>query len=155
MKKQKIIVIIIAITLLIAIGAVFAIFSIHTTTNKRNLKELMSEFTMIINEVCTENIIESKSVYGKLNGNGNGIQYFGVVLVNKGSIPDINALISKLANKFDVVEWWAQENSDINTRHLEHQKLKYDTNITAKDGYISICFCTSHSNSNIFDIEGH
>jgi hypothetical protein len=73
--------------------------------NERNLFALMDEFVGTICDVATADIIESKSVYGKLNGNGNGIQYFGVVLVAKDSIKDVDSLISILDDKFEIEDF--------------------------------------------------
>ncbi len=156
MKKDVSIVIAVILTLSLVIGAILASGYFMMTKNARILGKLMDEFSSTISEFAASDIIETKSVYGKLNGNGNGIQYFGIVLLHKDAIKDVDSLVSTLDEKFEAVEYCIQEESDISSKYLEHAKLKFDTYIDESSEYISICFFNSwHPDSNLWDPAGH
>ncbi len=156
MKKIVIIVMGVLLTLAIGVVTVFASEYIKEKKNEKNLDVLMDVFLSTISEFSGSDIIESKSVYGKLNGNGNGIQYFGIALIHKDSIKDIDSLVAKLDTQFEIVDYCIQEKSEISSKYLEHRKLKYDTNIYDEIEYISISFFnTKHPDSDFLDEAGH
>ena len=160
MKAKKVTLIAVAVTavVLLVLGVIFlpSPFSVLGNRNQRNLNALMKEFTTTISEYASSDIIEEQSVYGKLNGNGNGIQYFGAVLVRKDAIEDIDALLAELDETFEIVECIEQNGSTIVSRHLQHRTLTYDTPITSENTYVSICFYNSkHSKSSLWDLAGH
>ncbi len=144
------------LVLAIGAGAVFAAGHFKEKKNENNLNVLMGEFLSTISEYADADIIETKSVYGKLNGNGNGIQYFGSVLIRKDSIKDVVSLVEKLDLQFEMVEYCVQDECDISSKYLEHKTLKYDTPIDANSEYISIIFFNSkHPDSDFLDEAGH
>lgn len=160
MKAKKVTLIAVAVTavVLLVLGVLFlpSPFSVLGNRNQRNLNALMKEFKATISEYASSDIIEEQSVYGKLNGNGNGIQYFGAVLVRKEAIEDIDALMAELDETFEIVEYAEQNESTIVSRHLQHRTLTYDTPITSENTYVSICFYNSkHSKSSLWDLAGH
>ena len=63
----------------------------------------MEDFSDTISEKTQAKVVESKGVYGKLNGNGNGIDYFGAVLLNKADVADLDALLVLLEEDFEIV----------------------------------------------------
>ena len=117
----------------------------------------MNDFVGAISEYEEDvKIIETKSTYGKLVGNGNGIEYFGAVLVERDSVPNIDAILQDLNLQFESVEVLDQENQIIRSKYLEHRSLKYETEIPDGARYITICFFNStHPNSDLLDIAGH
>lgn len=156
MKKIVIITMVVLLTLSIGLGTVFTAEYMKEKKNEKNLVKLMNLFTSTIYEFTENEIIETKSVYGKLNGNGNGIQYFGIVLVHKDSIEDMDSLISKLDNQFEIVEYFTPKKSEISSKYLEHKKLKFNTHVDAETEYISISFFNSkHTDSDFLDEAGH
>ena len=160
MNAKKVTLIAVAVTavVLLVLGVLFlpSPFSVLGNRNQRNLNALMKEFKATISEYASSDIIEEQSVYGKLNGNGNGIQYFGAVLVRKEAIEDIDALMAELDETFEIVEYAEQNESTIVSRHLQHRTLTYDTPITSENTYVSICFYNSkHSKSSLWDLAGH
>lgn len=160
MKKKTIIISIVAVTavVLLVLGVLFlpSPFSILGNRNQRNLNALMKEFKTIVSQHVGSAIVEEQSVYGKLNGNGNGIQYFGAVLVRKDAIEDIDALMAELDETFEIVEYAEQNGNKIISKHLQHRTLTYDTPITSENTYVSICFYNSkHSKSSLWDLAGH
>ncbi len=156
MKRNVIISIVVLLVLTIVLVTVFA--SKHTKDNKNEkiLDSLVDVFTNTISDSTGTDIIEEKSVYGKLNGNGNGIQYFGIVLLHKDSVENIDSLISELDAQFEFVGYSAQKDSEISSKYLEHRKLKFDTVVAEETEYISIYFFNSwHPDSDLLDIAGH
>lgn len=161
MKAKKVTLIAVAAVtavVLLVLGVLFlpSPFSVLGNRNQRNLNALMKEFTTTISEYASSDIIEEQSVYGKLNGNGNGIQYFGAVLVRKDAIEDIDALMAELDETFEIVECAEQSGNKIISKHLQHRTLTYDTPITSENTYVSICFYNSkHPKSSLWDLAGH
>ena len=98
--------------------------------------------------------IESKSLAGKLVGNGNGMQYLGVILIQSGL--ELDALQAYYSNYTDN-EWTyivePQWGNNINV--IEHGHLDFDSDING-DGYF-IVYSWGDTDSIIagFDIRGH
>ncbi len=144
MKKKIILVLIVFVVLVLCMG------------NAINLAVLMGSFTNTVDRHLSGGIVEIKSVYGKLNGNGNGIQYFGAALVKEDSVQDLDALVAELEQEFEVVEVLRQQSSKIESRHLEHRELTFSAEIPGDGGYLAICFFNSDNPfSNPADIAGH
>ncbi len=155
---RKLMIVAVPVLLILAIGAsaVFATEYYKEKKNENNLNILIEVFSSTISEYTDADIIETKSVYGKLNGNGNGIQYFGSVLIRKDSIKDVVSLVEKLDLQFEIVEYCVQYECDISSKYLEHKTLKYDSPIDADSEYISIIFFNSkHPDSDFLDVAGH
>lgn len=159
--KKAVISLVVAIgvpIVMMALGALILLSMnfVRGQKNQKILKGLMTEFTETVSEFVDGDIVEEKSVYGKLNGNGNGIQYYGAVLVRKDDVEDMDSLTAMLDGKFEIIEFWAQSDNKITSTHLEHKTLAYDTPICAEDEYISICFYNSyHPDSELRDLAGH
>ncbi len=144
MKVKIILVVVVFLVLLLCMG------------NAINLTVQMGAFTNAISAQVPDGIIEIKSVYGKLNGNGNGTQFFGAALVKRDSVQDLDTLVAALEEKYEVVEVLEQQDSKIASKHLEHRELTFSTPMTGKDGYIAICFFNSGGpNSISLDLTGH
>lgn len=147
--------ILLAIVLVIAVG-IGVFFTTPARTNKRILANLLEDFSDIVSEYSQEKIVETKSVYGKLNGNGNGISYFGAVLVKKSAITELDALLATLDAEFEIVEAVEQKGQKVESKHLQHRSLVYDTAITDDRQYITVYFYNgSHPDTNPLDIAGH
>ncbi len=156
MRKLMIVVVSVLLILAIGSGAVFAAEYFKEKENENNLNILMEVFSSTISEYADADIIETKSVYGKLNGNGNGTQYFGSVLIRKDSIKDVASLVEKLDLQFEIVEYCVQDECDISSKYLEHKTLRYDSPIDSDSEYISLIFFNSkHPDSDFLDIAGH
>ena len=155
-SKNKMVMYLVLSMLLIGTITISAVGYITNVKNEENLKTLMNQFTHIISESVNGEIVEAKSVYGKLNGNGNGIQYFGIVLIDNASANNIDNLIAELDDQFEIVEYFEQSESEIDSKYLEHKKLEYDTQIREDGKYISICFYNSiNPESDLRDVMGH
>ena len=77
-------------------------------------------------------------------------------MVRKDAIEDIDALIAELDEEFEIVEYAEQKGNKIESKHLQHRSLTYDTAIGSEDAYISIHFYNSrHPDSDSLDVAGH
>ena len=117
--------------------------------------KLMNSFQSTIEQNTDIEIIDEQSTYGKLNGNGNGINYFGAVLVKSESSKDIEIIISELERQYDIVGYTKQTQADINCYLLEHVSLSFDVSLDDNENYYCIYYFDSSEKSNFFDIRGH
>ena len=100
-------------------------------------------------------ILETQSVYGKLNGNGNGINYFSAVLI-KADEDEVKALVQGLETEFEVAKYYLQEDGKIATIHNEHGRLEYETALEAGETYYTVyVFESDIKGSNLLDPKGH
>ena len=98
--------------------------------------------------------IESISLAGKLTGNGNGMQYFGAILVQSElALNTLQAYYSNFADN----EWTyiVEPQLDNKIKVIEHGNLYFDSDING-DGYF-IVYSWGNTDSIIadFDIRGH
>ncbi len=95
--------------------------------------------------------IESVSRAGKLVGNGNGMQFFGAVLIESGlSLEELDAHYSAYTdNKCEVKK---QNGSDIEV--IEHGSLAFKSDI-GEDSYIVYLWGSSNNVFSDWDLRGH
>ena len=99
--------------------------------------------------------METKSVCGKLNGNGNGINYFSAVLIKADEV-EVKALVEALETEFEVAKYYLQEDGKIATIHNEHGRLEYETALeNGKTYYTVYVFDSKIAGSNPLDPKGH
>lgn len=158
MKRTLIIVAATVLAIAVVFGGIYAAFFVFPRhRNQAILDDMTAQFVDILTGMDGVTVVETKAVYGKLNGNGNGIQYFGAALltVDPARIP---AILAALEQDFECSEGWEQTGQTIVSRYLEHRSLSYDTVIPADgdESYVSIYFFNSHHPDSIeWDIWGH
>lgn len=146
---------------IISVFAVFAVVLvmcglIFTFLNWNNfiLKDFEADFEKEVKAEGFE-ILETKSVYGKLNGNGNGINYFSAVLI-KADENEVKALVQGLETEFEVAKYYLQEDGKIATIHNEHGRLEYETALNENETYYTVyVFESGIKGSNLLDPKGH
>lgn len=150
MKK---ICIIIAVVLVVA---VFAAVFVFATQNYRLLWSKVNDMRSVIKSYENVELIETKSVYGKLNGNGNGINFFGAALIRAESEDEIMEICQKLEEKFDISGYSRQTEKEIKTKYLVHEKLSFDYDFDANDDNLYLVFFfDSDARANLMDPKGH
>ena len=155
MKKVIVFASIIILTIAVVGLAVIGISHI-INTNQNNLNEMLDILADTISKYSNNEIIELKGTYGKLNGNGNGIRYFGAALVDKNAIDNPDGLIAELDSKFEIVGILDQDTNSIDIKYLEHESLSYDSVLEQKKEYLTIFFYQSYyDGSNYLDPRGH
>lgn len=92
-------------------------------------------------------IIESVSKAGKLTGNGNGMQYFGAVLIKSDLTPD------ELSDFYSGAVVKKQTSQKIEA--VEHGQMSFETVIDGDNYYIVYMFGGSSSFFANLDIRGH
>ena len=154
--KLKRTLLVIGLIIVIGIGVYCVTQNTPAKKNDRILAGLLNDFTDAISTLSQAKIVETKGICGKLYGNGNGMQYFGAVLVKQDSINDVTALLEQLDQMFEIVAVAAQEDNEIESKCLEHQSLRFDTTVSDGTQYVSVWFFnSSHPDSDLRDIRGH
>ena len=146
MKKLKLVGILVAVVL---IGGVISISFINNNIAYKVEKELCE--TPLPEK--TE-LIESISRAGKLTGNGNGMQYFGAILIRSDlSLEELDAYYSRYRSN----EWEClvkiQEGQSIEV--IEHKALQFSEEIEDGGYYIVYSWESENSLLKELDIRGH
>ena len=146
MKKLKLVGILVAVVL---IGGVISISFINNNIAYKVEKELCE--TPLPEK--TE-LIESISRAGKLTGNGNGMQYFGAILIRSDlSLEELDAYYSGYrSNEWEcLVE--TQEGQSIEV--IDHETLPFSEEIKGSGYYIVYSWGSGKSLLEELDIRGH
>ncbi len=146
MKKLKLVGILVAVVL---IGGVISISFINNNIAYKVEKELCE--TPLPEK--TE-LIESISRAGKLTGNGNGMQYFGAILIRSDlSLEELDAYYSGYrSNEWEcLVE--TQEGQSIEV--IDHETLQFSEEIKGSGYYIVYSWGSGKSLLEELDIRGH
>lgn len=99
-------------------------------------------------------MLESVYKAGKLTGNGNGMQYFGAILIQSGcSLEELKMYYAGLAeDAWDcTVERQAGETIDM----IEHAELTFKTNVSGNDYFIVYSWGDNDTIFHEFDLRGH
>ena len=146
MKKLKLVGMLVAVVL---IGGVISISFINNNIAYKVEKELCE--TPLPEK--TE-LIESISRAGKLTGNGNGMQYFGAILIRSDlSLEELDAYYSGYrSNEWEcLVE--TQEGQSIEV--IDHETLQFSEEIKDSGYYILYSWGSGNSPLEELDIRGH
>ncbi len=95
--------------------------------------------------------MESISKAGKLVGNGNGMQYFGAILIK--SDRTLEELSSYYSENLSGAMVKAQNSQKI--EFIEHEKMSFETPVDSNDYYIVYTFDESSSLFANLDIRAH
>lgn len=146
MKKAKIV----GICLIVLVLAVFVSVPAYNNYGAYKVKKVLCETPL---PEQTE-LIEAISLAGKLTGNGNGMQYFGAILIRSElSLEELNTYYSDYrSNEWDYfVE--VQEGQSVEV--IEHGTLKFSEEINDSGYYIVYSWGSSNSLLKELDIRGH
>lgn len=149
MSKKKMVVLIIAGILAVLVIGI-------ACWNSILLFCLSTDFKLQIKAADGITFQEIQSTYGKLSGNGNGIQFFGAALVSAESEEQVRQLVAELDEDFEVVGYTRQKNRVISSKFLEHQTLYFSTlDVSNGECYQIYFFVSDSPYSNPFDVRGH
>lgn len=99
-------------------------------------------------------LIEVKSAAGKLTGSGNGMQYFGAILIRSGlPLEELNTYYSEYAEGGWSCAVQKQEGKEILL--IEHGNLEFETEISSDDYYIVYSWGSGDSIFSELDLRGH
>ncbi len=116
------------------------------------LRGLVSDLKSDLRAAEGIEIIETVSDYGKLNGNGNGINFFGAVLV-KAENPDVLDTFVSLNKDFEVLDCYRQDKREIDLTEARRAHLSFEN--YSPDYYVVWFYESSHPMTNPLDIKGH
>lgn len=98
--------------------------------------------------------IETVYLAGKLVGNGNGMQYFGAILIKSGlSLEELKEYYLKFAK--DEWECMVERQIDTDIKIIEHRKVTFKTNVEEDNYYIIYSWGNNNTIFHEFDIRGH
>lgn len=98
--------------------------------------------------------IESLSRAGKLTGNGNGIQYFGAILIKSElSLEQLDSYYSPYRE--NAWEYLVEKQSGQEVKGIDHEKLRFLEEIKTDSYYIVYAWGSSDSFFSEFDLRGH
>ncbi|MBO5968046.1 MAG: hypothetical protein J6S14_06060 [Clostridia bacterium] len=120
--------------------------------NSLILRGLVSDFKSELRAAEGIEIIETVSEYGKLNGNGNGINFFGAVLV-KAEDPDVLDALVSLNKDFELLDYYKQEKREIDLKYAQRAHLSFEN--LSPDYYVVWFYESAHPHANLLDIKGH
>ncbi len=142
-----------AIFLFILISGIL-IFAISIPLVNDNVAENTAENLEEIPLPENTQYIEKVSLAGKVVGNGNGMQYFGAILIKSGlTVEELQRYYSGYAeNEWEcIVE--RQNKKEISI--VEHGFLEFQTNISEDNYYIVYSWGRNDSIFHEFDLRGH
>ena len=99
-------------------------------------------------------VVEQKSLAGHMSGNGNGMQYFGALLLKSDlSLEELQAYYSKFSEN----EWAyvVKEQSDSEIKEITNWTAKFETSIDSDDYYILYTWGDYNGFASEFDLRGH
>lgn len=142
---------------LVVIFIIIFVIVIALNTNDILLFRMMLQFENILTNESNFKILDKASVCGKLNGNGNGVQFFGAVLIEVNSEESVIQIANQLSEYFEEASYVRQQNNTIQSRHLEHRTLKFSyTQFSAEKIYYMVYFYESnHDLASLFDLDAH
>ena len=143
-------------TLLIC-AAVLLPIALLCSINAINLRVMQREMLSVIKHSEDITILDDACVYGKLNGNGNGINYYGAALVTTESESALEELVESLDDRFELAGYALQNGKQVESKYLEHRSLRFGYNdFLAGQKYYIVYFYNGQSNwFNPFDIAGY
>lgn len=137
----------VAIVLVLLVGFIVSIPLVNNLQAKNVEKQLLE-----LSLPDHTSMVESLSATGKLVGNGNGMQYFGAILIKSElTLDELSAYYSQKLPNAVIIEQKAQR-----IECVEHQALSFDTTLTGEENYyIVYLFGNSISPFSDLDIRGH
>ena len=133
--------------------AVFSLIIVIPIMNDNIAKKIAND---ILSVPLPENTtyIESKSIAGKLAGNGNGMQYLGAILIQSElALDTLQAYYSNYADN----EWTyiVEPQLDNKIKVIEHGYLNFDSDINCSGYFIVYSWGGTDSMIADLDIRGH
>ena len=146
---MKIFKIIIAVFIIIILGFFILCPVINNCTAKDVIKDIL-----LIPLPKKTNVIEEFSQAGKLEGNGNGMQYFGAILIQSDlSLEEINEYYSNYRKtQWDYI---IEEQETQNIDAIEHGSCSFKTDVSNKGYYIVYSWGNGISPFKYFDLRGN
>lgn len=103
-------------------------------------------------------VIDSRHICGKLNGNGNGMQYFAAILLKTDDITaqEIESRLAAVRDEYDIVGVQAQSTAELDCKYLEHATLTFDAVLQDGTSYVAVYLMeTDDDFRSLLDIRGH
>lgn len=146
---KKVVVIIVVTVALICFSVLIAAPIVNDKVAKKTAKELAD-----LPLPADTELMESVYKAGKLVGNGNGMQYFGAILIKSElSLEELQEYYSEFAES----EWECivESQTDTEVRMIEHTRVTFKTDIEGDHYYIVYSWGENHTIFHELDLRGH
>ena len=146
---KKVLVIIVLIVVSIFLSVLIAAPIVNDNIAKKTANRL-EDLPLPNNTELIERVYKA----GKLVGNGNGMQYFGAIII-KSELPLEE--IKEYYLKFTKNEWECvvENQMDADVKIIEHTKMTLKTDVEGDNYYIVYSWGNNHSIFHELDIRGH
>lgn len=143
------------VVLAVCLIVVTAILVISINRNNLILSWMTERMVLSIHKDDAMELLDVKSVYGKLNGNG--IQYFAAALVRATSEDDVKEFIKEIDKTYEITGYSMQTDSQIHSKYLQHKTLNFQYSDFNDEGvyYQVFFYCSHHRFSDFSSIVGH
>ncbi len=155
MKRfMKIAIVVVIAFVLIVFGSLGFFFGLNQNTliSWKLTMDLKSE----IEENSSMEVMDSARICGKLCGNGNGMEFYGAVLVKADSEEDIENFVSEIADDYDIVGYYVQAHKEIDGSLVGGSFfIQYENFPNDGETYYTVYYLATHKFSTDFDIRAH
>lgn len=151
--KLKVRKIVLCLMVVVILGIIINFFGKNTFI----LNEMVNTLVDSANKEEGIEVLDKRSDYGKLVGNGNGIEYYGAILVKASSENDVVRLVENVKENYEIVGYHLQADRVVDEKFLRGVYYMVDEGIFEEfSGQLySVYFFTTHEDSNLFDPKGH
>lgn len=142
-----------AAILLILVAGFLLILAAAPVVNDRMAEKTADRLLRLPLPDHTE-LVETVHKAGKLVGNGNGMQYFGAMLIkSKLSLEELKEFYLDFAgNEWECI---VEDQADAEIKAIEHTKLTFKTDVKGEGYYIVYSWGDNNTFFHEIDIRGH
>ena len=121
------------------------------------LNEMVKTLVDTAKETEGIEVLDTRYDYGKLTGNGNGIEYYGAILVKASSENDVIKLVEELESHYETADYCLQTDGVVDEEYVRGVHYMVDEDVFEKfsGNLYSVYFLTTNEDSNMFDPKGH
>lgn len=121
------------------------------------LEDMITKLVETANRTEGVEVLDQCSDYGKLVGNGNGVEYYGAILIRTSSEEKVINLVEELEDAYEIVGYSEQTDREIDSVFWkgDFEKVSDDVFDECAGSLYRVYFFTTHEDSNLFDPKGH
>ena len=134
----------------VLVSGIILLYILSPIYNDHVAKNLVRELYQIPLPGKTE-LIEEKYMAAKLCGNGNGMEYFGALLIKSDLTQnDLNSYYTRFGENY-----YVEPQNDNRIKQIERQDVNFNSNIEGNEYYILYTWGDYNGIFSEFDLRGH